>query len=444
MTASRSICLGFLAAILVGTGLLLLPISTATGDWNSPIVALFTATSAICVTGHVVVDTGSYFSPLGQFFILALIQLGGLGYMVATTFLFLLLGRKFGLKDKIALQQALDRSKLQGAKQVVRSIIATILVFELTGIILLFWVFNQQYDVPLALWYAIFHSISAWNNAGFSLFPDSLSSYQFSGIVNLTISGLVIIGGIGYEAIFEVYLWLRDHLLGKKKRIIFSLNFRVVTSTTVMLLILGTVAFFLTESRNPATLRPLSLHNQLLSAWFQSMTTRTAGFNTIEVGSMTNAGLFLTIAFMYVGGSPGGTGGGIKTTTIRVLSSCTQAILRGKEAVTMYERQIPMSLILKAIGVVVGSITTVVLSTTLMSIADPGVEFINILFEVVSAYATVGLSTGITAALSASSKLILAATMYMGRVGVLLLMAALLGDPRPSTIRYPEESLLVG
>ena len=444
MTVSRSICLGFLAAILIGTGLLFLPISTANGDWNSPIVALFTATSAICVTGHVVVDTGSYFSPLGQFFILALIQLGGLGYMVATTFLFLLLGRKFGLKDKIALQQALDRTKLQGAKQVVRSIIATILVFELTGIILLFGVFSQKYEVPLALWYAIFHSVSAWNNAGFSLFPDSLSSYQFSWVVNLTISGLVIIGGIGYEAIFEVYLWLRERLSGKKERIIFSLNFRVVTSTTVTLLALGTVAFFLTESRNPDTLRSLSLHNQLLSAWFQSMTTRTAGFNTIDVGSMTNAGLFLTIAFMYVGGSPGGTGGGVKTTTVRVLSSCTQAILRGKEAVTMYERQIPVSLILKAIGVVVGSITTVVLSTTLMSIADPGVEFINILFEVVSAYATVGLSTGITAALSASSKLILAATMYMGRVGVLLLMAALLGDPRPSTIRYPEESLLVG
>ncbi len=444
MTVSRSICLGFLAAILIGAGLLLLPISTASGEWNSPIVALFTATSAVCVTGHVVVDTGSYFSPLGQVFILALIQLGGLGYMVSTTFLLLLLGRKFGLRDKIALQQALDRSKLQGANQMVRSIIATILIFELTGIIILFWTFSQQYDVPLALWYAIFHSVSAWNNAGFSLFPDSLSSFQFSWIVNFTISGLVIIGGIGYEAIFEVYLWLQERLTGKTKRIIFSLNFRVVTSTTVMLLALGTIAFFLTETRNPATLKPLSLHHQFLSAWFQSMTTRTAGFNTIDVGSMTNAGLFLTIAFMYVGGSPGGTGGGVKTTTVRVLSSCTKAILHGKEAVTMYERQIPTSLILKAIGVVVGSITTIVLSTTLMSIADPGVEFINILFEVVSAYATVGLSTGITAALSASSKLILAATMYMGRVGVLLLMAALLGDPRPTTIRYPEESLLVG
>lgn len=444
MTVSRSICLGFLVAILVGAGLLLLPISTASGDWNSPVVALFTATSAVCVTGHVVVDTGSYFSPVGQVFILTLIQLGGLGYMVSTTFLLLLLGRKFGLRDKIALQQALDRSKLQGSNQMVVSIISAILVFELMGIILLFGVFSQQYPTPLALWYAVFHSISAWNNAGFSLFPDSLSSYQFSWIVNLTISGLVIIGGIGYEAIFEVYLWLRDRLAGQQKRTLFSLNFRVVTSTTVMLLTLGTIAFYLTESRNPDTLQSLSWNNQLISAWFQSMTTRTAGFNTIDIGSMTNAGLFLTIAFMYVGGSPGGTGGGVKTTTIRVLSSCTQAILRGKESVTMYERQVPVSLILKAVGVVVGSITTIVSATTLMSIADPGVEFINILFEVVSAYATVGLSTGITAALTGSSKLILAATMYMGRVGVLLLMAALLGDPRPSTVRYPEESLLVG
>lgn len=179
-------------------------------------------------------------------------------------------------------------------------------------------------------------------------------------------------------------------------------------------------------------------------AWFQSVTPRTAGFNTIDIGRMTTAGLFVTIALMFIGASPGGTGGSIKTTTFRVLTSCTKAILQGKEEVLLYERQVPISLILKAVGVVVGSVATVMISTILIALTDPKLDFIQILFEVVSAFATVGLSTGITASVSAAAKLVLIVTMYVGRVGVLLLMAALLGDPRPSAIRYPQENLLVG
>ncbi|NJK41023.1 MAG: ATPase [Acaryochloridaceae cyanobacterium SU_2_1] len=444
MTVSRTICLGFLAVILVGTLLLLLPISTASGEWNSWIVALFTTTSAVCVTGHIVVDTGSYFSVWGQVFILMLIQVGGLGYMTSTTFLLLLLGRKFGLRDKIAVQQALDRSKLQGGVQMVRSIIAMTLIFELTGIFLQLCIYVPVHGLPLALWYALFHSVSAWNNAGFSLFSNNLVDYQFSPLLNLVIPGLIIFGGIGYEVIFEAYLWIRHRLTRKPERMIFSLNFQIVISTTLILLLLGTVCVFFAESRNPMTLKPFTLEQQLMTSWFQSVTARTAGFNSIDIGKMTNAGLFMIIALMFIGGSPGGTAGGVKTTTIRVLSSSTKAILQGKENVVLYERQIPFSLVLKSIGVVVGSFLTVVLSTIIMAIADPEVAFINILFEVVSAFATVGLSTGITATLSVASKLTLVMTMYMGRVGVLLLMASLLGDPRPSALHYPEESLLVG
>ncbi|NJM66626.1 MAG: ATPase [Acaryochloris sp. RU_4_1] len=444
MTVSRTICLGFLAVITVGTLLLMLPMSTASGEWNDWIVALFTTTSAVCVTGHIVVDTATYFSPLGQFWIMTLIQVGGLGYMTSTTFLLLLLGRKFGLREKMAVQQALDRTKLQGGTQMVRSIIATTLLFEITGIFLLLCVFVPKHGWQHSLWYATFHSVSAWNNAGFSLFSNNLVDYQFSPLLNLVIPGLIIFGGIGYEVIFEAYLWLRHRFSRKPERMIFSLNFRVATSTTLILLTLGTLAVFLIESRNPQTLKDFSLGNRLTVAWFQSVTARTAGFNTIDIGQMTNAGLFMIIALMFVGGSPGGTAGGVKTTTIRVLSSCTQAILQGKEDVVLYERQVPLSLLLKSIGVVVGSFLTVVMATTLMSLADPEVEFIKILFEVVSAFGTVGLSTGITANLTAASKLVLVATMYMGRVGVLLLMAAMLGDPRPSTVHYLEESLLVG
>jgi len=422
----------------------MMPFSSAAGTWTNLIVAVFTSTSAVCVTGLGVVDTGTYFSFWGQFFIVALVQIGGLGYMTATTFLLLLLGAKFGLRDKVAIQQALDQTGINGSAQLIRSIIALTLIFEISGIFLLLPVFTQNYPLNEALWLAIFHSVNSWNNAGFSLFKDNFINYKTSVLLNVVVTGLIICGGIGYGVILELYIWLRDRLQRKPEQIIFSLSFKVATSTTVALLILGTIAFWFIEVRNPATFGSLNLQNQLLSAWFQSVTTRTAGFNTIDIGKMTTAGLFLTIALMFVGASPGGTGGGLKTTTFRVLTSCTKAILQGKEEVILYERTVDISLILKAVGVLVGSVATVLLATILIAITDPKVSFIQILFEVVSAFATVGLSTGITASVTAAAKLVLIMTMYIGRVGVLLLMAALLGDPKPSLIRYPEENLIVG
>lgn len=444
MTIARTICLGFLAVITVGTLLLMLPISTSTGNWNDPLAALFTSTSAVCVTGLAVIDTGKDFSFWGQLFILLLIQIGGLGYMTTTTFLILLIGRRFELRHKIGIQQALDRPGLQGSTQVIRSIIATTLIFEITGIFLMLPVFVSDYGWSYGIWLSIFHSISAWNNAGFSLFPDSLIRYQFSVPIITVISILVIFGGIGYEAIMDMYFWLRDRVQRKQGRIVFPLNFKVVTSTSIVLLIIGTIAFFLTEIRNPATLGAMNFWQKLLAAWFQSVVPRTAGFNSIDYSQMTTAALFLTIALMFIGASPGGTGGGIKTTTFRILTSCTRTILQGKEEVELYERQIAISLIVKAVGVIVGSVTTVLIATTIISITDPQFDFIRTLFEAVSAFATVGLSTGITAGVSPAAKLVLIVTMYIGRVGVLLFMSALLGEPRPSRIRYPEENLLVG
>ena len=444
MTVSRTICLGFMAVILIGTLLLMMPFSGSSGQWNDPIIALFTSTSAVCVTGHVVVDTPIYFSRLGQLIVMLLIQVGGLGYMTVTTFLLLLLGRRFGLKDKIAIQQSLDRRALQGGTQVLKSIVATTILFELTGAFLLLLVFVPALGWPKGLWFALFHSVSAWNNAGFALFSDNLAGYQGSFLVNAVITGLIIFGGIGYEVIFEFYLILREKITRQKMRTVRSLNFQVAVSTTLFLLIGGTLAIWAIEVRNPQTLGGLNISQQFLGAWFQSVTSRTAGFNTIDISKMTTAGLFVTIALMLIGGSPGGTAGGIKTTTARVLASCTYAILQGKESVVIYRRRVPNSLLLKAIAVTFGSLMTVVLATIAISIAEPKLNFINILFEVVSAFATVGLSTGITAGLSSFSKLVLVATMYIGRVGILLLISALIGDPRPSTVQHPEESLLVG
>jgi trk system potassium uptake protein len=444
MTVSRSICLGFMTVILIGTLLLMMPFSTSSGQWNDPIVALFTSTSAVCVTGHVVVDTATYFSRIGQLIVMLLIQVGGLGYMTVTTFLLLLLGRRFGLKDKIAIQQSLDRRALQGGTQILKSIVATTILFELTGAFLLLLVFVPALGWPKGLWFSLFHSVSAWNNAGFALFSDNLVSYQGSFLVNAVITGLIIFGGIGYEVIFEFYVIFRERITRQRMKTVRSLNFQVAVSTTLFLLIGGTLAIWAIEVRNPETLGGMNISQQFLGAWFQAVTSRTAGFNTIDISKMTTAGLFVTIALMLVGGSPGGTAGGIKTTTARVIASCTYAILQGKESVMIYRRQVPNSLLLKAIAVTFGSLMTVVFATVAISIAEPKLDFIRILFEVVSAFATVGLSAGITAGLTSFSKLVLVATMYIGRVGILLLISAFLGDPRPSTIRYPEESLLVG
>ncbi|HLP90662.1 MAG TPA: TrkH family potassium uptake protein [Nostocaceae cyanobacterium] len=444
MTVSRTICLGFLAVITVGAILLMMPFSVSSGNWNDPIVAFFTSTSAVCVTGLAVVDTGTYFSFWGQFFIALLAQIGGLGYMTTTTFLILLIGKKFDLGQKVAIQQALDRPGMSGSSQIIRSIIATTLFFEITGIFLLLIAFVPDHGWSKGLWLAIFHSVSAWNNAGFGLFADNLVGYQSSPLVVLTITGLIIFGGIGYQVILEMYIWLRDRLRKKTIFTTFSLDFKVATSTTILLLVVGTVALFAIERRNPNTFGSLDFTSQLLAAWFQSVTPRTAGFNTIDIGKMTNAGLFIIIALMFIGASPGGTGGGIKTTTIRVLTSCTKSILQGKEEVLLYERKISIPLILKAVGVLIGSVGTVIAATILISITDPELQFIQIFFEVVSAFATVGLSTGITASVTPLAKIVLIITMYIGRVGILLLMSAILGDPRPTRIHYPEENLLVG
>jgi trk system potassium uptake protein TrkH len=422
----------------------MMPFSASNGAWTNPLVALFMATSAVCVTGLAVVDPGSYFSFWGQFVLVALVQIGGLGYMTTTTFLLLLVGRRFELRHKVAIQQDLDRPGLEDSALVIRSIIATTMIFEITGIFLLLPVFVPDYGWRGGLWFAIFHSINSWNNAGFGLLSDNLIKYHSSILVNLVVPGLIIFGGIGYRVIFEMFLWIRDRVQRKPERIVFSLNFKVAISTTLLLLILGTIAFFLAELHNPNTLGSMSFGDKLMAAWFQSVSPRTAGFNTIDISKMTTTGLFITIAFMFIGASPGGTGGGLKTTTLRVLTSCTKAILQGKEDVELYHRKVPISLILKAVGVLVGSVTAVGISTMIISLTDPDYDFIQILFEVVSGFATVGLSTGITAKISATAQLVLIPTMYIGRVSVLLVIAAILGDPRPSAVHYPEENLLVG
>ncbi len=444
MTVSRTICLGFLVVISLGTLVLMTPFAGTNGDWASPLIALFTSTSAVCVTGLVVVDTGTYFSTFGQAVIVALIQIGGLGYMTATTFLLLLLGRRLKLKDRIAIQQSMDQAELAGGKSLITSIIAMTLIFEITGIFCFYPVFSRDYGSAYGLWLSLFHSVSAFNNAGFSLFPDNIIGYALHPWINLVISLLIIFGGLGYEVIMEMFMAFKRYFRRQGRRPSFSLNYKVVTSTTGILLGLGTLALFASEFTNSATLGDLSIPLKFLVAGFQSVVTRTAGFNSIDIGALGNDSLFIMIALMFIGASPGGTGGGIKTTTFRILLACSWAVLQGKEEVVCYRRQIPPARVLKTVAVLVGSGLVVIVATTLIIISNPELNFIAVLFETVSAFATVGLSMGITAKLSAFSQGVIIATMYLGRVGVLLFMAALVGDPKPTAIQYPQEDLLIG
>lgn len=443
MSVARTICQGFIAVIIIGAILLMLPISMSNGNWSHPVTALFTATSAVCVTGLSVVNVGEYYSFWGQFFLLLLVQIGALGYMTATTILLLLLGRKFRLREKVALQQSLDQVELAGVESLIKSILATTVVFELSGILLLLFVFVPNYGFKEGLWHSVFNSINAFNNAGFSLYSDGFIKYVKSPLLNFVITGLIIFGGLGYQVIMEMYLWLKNRWQGKQAVHIFSLHFKVVTNTTIILLIFGVITFFIAEFNNPQTLENFNLGQKLIAVWFQSVTTRTAGFNTIDIGKLTDAGLFITMALMFIGSSPGSTGGGIKTTTFSILFNSTKAALQGRDEVLCYQRKIPTIVIIKAIGVVFASASLVAIATTLAAFADPELESIQVFFEVVSAFATVGLSTGITSNFTIPGQLVLILTMYIGRVGVLLLVSTVFSEKNPSAVQYPEENLFV-
>ena len=331
MTVSRTVCVGFLAVILVGAVGLTLPISIAPSTgYDLPRlfhIALFSSTSAVCVTGLSVVDVGKHFTVVGQVILALLAQIGGLGYMTATTVLLLVLRKRLNLRDKIAIQQSLDATGLSGLPGLVKSIIATTLVFESLGALLMFPTFSNaamlpKYELlptfiqqgpytPLkALWLSIFYSVSAFNNAGFGLFADNVMSYVTSTPVSLTIAFLIIFGGIGYQFIMEAYLALRSNLAGNRQRRMFSLNFKLVLITTTFLLVVGTIAFLMTESRNSMTLGALGPGDRVMAAFFQAVTPRTAGFNSIDINKMTVTGHVITIALMFIGASPGGTGGG--------------------------------------------------------------------------------------------------------------------------------------
>ncbi len=423
---------GFAGIILLGTVLLMLPISSAGKEATGFLEALFTATSSVCVTGLIVVDTGTYWSSFGQLVIISLIQIGGLGFMTIATFITILSGQKIGIERRVLIQESLGQDRLSGIVAFAKRVFITAFAIEALGAVLLLFKFAPMYGMQKGLWYSIFHSISAFCNAGFDIFGNyqSLTAFRFSIWVNIIISLLIILGGLGFT-VMEDLIENKKHL----KRL--SLHSKLVLEISAALILIGTIIFFVIEGRNPDTLGEMNFFQRLITAFFQSVSTRTAGFNTIDQAAMTESGRFMTVLLMFIGGSPGSTAGGIKTTTVAVTVLATLAYIR-KTDVQAHGRRIGYSIVNKAMAIMMIAFITVLLSALVIGIENPNIQFINILYETVSAFGTVGLSTGITPTLTTLSKLILIFLMFAGRVGTLTIILAIAGREGHEHFRYPE------
>lgn len=437
LSPAQVLALGFIGLIFIGGLILSLPISSSTGKPTPFIDGLFTATSATCVTGLVVVDTGTHYSLFGQIVILLLIQVGGLGFMTMATLFALLMGKKIRLRERLIMQESLNQLTIEGVVRLAKVILLMTFLIEGTGALILALRWIPEYGWAKGVYYGLFHSVSAFNNAGFDLIGEfrGLTPYVSDITINLVISFLIILGGIGFTVILDVYrkrCWSR-----------LSLHTKIVLTITVMLLIWGAISIFVLEYTNPKTLGPLSLPDKILASWFQSVVPRTAGYNTVDIGGLTRATQFLMVILMFIGASSGSTGGGIKTSTFAAIFAAAWAVTRGKQDVELFERRIPREIVYRALAITLASLTLVISVTMILSVSEK-VEFLATLFEATSAFATVGLTMGITTKLSVIGKIVIAFTMYAGRVGPLTIALALAQRQEKAIYRFAEEKILVG
>ncbi|EIW17679.1 MULTISPECIES: TrkH family potassium uptake protein [Pelosinus] len=434
LTPYQILALGFAGLIVAGALLLMTPVASTTGQGLSFIDALFTATSAVCVTGLVVVDTGTYFSIFGQMVIIVLIQAGALGIMTMATLMALIMRRKIQLRERLIMQEALNHMTVSGVVRLTQYIIFATFLLEFIGgtILAIHWYSDLG---STGIYYGYWHAVSAFCNAGFDLFGSSLTSYVDDVTVNLTVTSLIILGGLGFTVIFDVW----NNRRWKK----LSLHTKLVLITTFVLLIFGTVVILLLEMNNPNILGELSWKGKILASYFQSVAPRTAGYNTVDIGKMQDATLFFTIILMFIGASPASTGGGVKTTTLGVMIAAIWALITGKHDAEIFRRRINQNIIYKAFTVFFIAATLVIIVTMMMSISEE-FSFLRILFEVVSAFGTVGLSTGITSSLTVHGKLWLIITMFAGRIGPVTFVLALALRSRKGAIHYPEGKINIG
>ncbi len=437
----------FLLLILLGTlGLKTLP-GLYTGAPLSWLDALFTATSAVCVTGLIVVDTATYFTVWGQAFILLLIQLGGLGIITFTTVLIVALGRRLSLRQQALAASAVEAAPHVDYRQLARDVVRFTFLIEAAGALLLYLGFLPELGWRGAFWPAVFHAISAFCNAGFSIFSDSLVGFRTNPVVLVVVMLLIVVGGLGFLTLEELYLWRRS--IRERRRFRLSLHSRLVLTTTALLLVVGWMFFVFFEWK--VALAELPFGAKLLNGLFMSVTARTAGFNTIDYGTATEQTSFLTILLMFVGGSPGSTAGGIKTTTIALLVLLAISRLRGQEIPSCWSRSVPHEVVQRAVGLFVVAVAVLMLGSFVLTATEiehgvtaPG-SFLKYLFEAYSAFGTVGLSMGVTPSLSAAGRWIIILLMFIGRVGPLTFAAALtIRRHRTPQFRYAYEDVVVG
>jgi trk system potassium uptake protein TrkH len=431
---------GFAAVIAIGTAILMLPLSSADGTWTRPLDALFTATSAVCVTGLVVLDTGTYWSPFGHVVILLLIQVGGFGFMTGSTLLlFLLIGRRTGLRDRIRVQASTGVPELGSVTTLVKRVGLFTIAVEVGGLLLLTVGFLLEgLDPGTAAWWGLFHSISAFNNAGFDLTGDfkSLADYPDAVWILGPIAVLIILGGLGYAIVGDV--------LEKRRWRRWALETKLVVLTSVALIVAGAVSIGIFEWSNPATLGALPEGQRPLNALFESITLRTAGFSVLDTGSLVNASLFVVIALMFIGGASGSTAGGIKVNTFSVLLVAIVASARGLPSAVAFGRRVQHVLIYRALSVALLSIAFVFTTGLLLELVAPDAAIVDIIFEAVSAFATVGASTGITPDLPDPARVIVIVAMYVGRLGPLTLVLALTARAHTVRSRPAIETMRIG
>lgn len=450
MKPARLMAVGFVAVITLGTVVLMLPVSSADGAATGFVTAVFTATSAVCVTGLVVVDTADHWSHFGEIVILALIQIGGLGVMTLATLLGLVVARRVGLRMQMATQQETKAIGFGDARRVVFGVLRVSLIVEVVVAAILATRMATAYgeDVPRAVYHGVFHSISAFNNAGFALYPDSLTRYVSDGWIIVPITAAFIIGGLGFPVLFELWragrVTLSDFGTGRRSiRPRFSLHTKITLTTYGALAMVGVLAVTASEWTNPATLGHLGVHAKILAGSFAGLSPRTAGFNSIDVGQMSSGSLLFTDVLMFIGGGSAGTAGGIKVATFALLGYVIVSEIRGEPSVHAMGRRIGQDVQRQAITVVLLGVGAVMV-VTLLLLYTTGFSLDQVLFESVSAFGTVGLSTGITASIPDSGQLAIVVLMLLGRIGPITLASSLALRERPRLFERPEERPIVG
>lgn len=446
---------GFFMLIVLASILLMLPISSKSGAVTPFIDALFTATSAVCVTGLSVVNTSAYWSIFGKVVILCCIQVGGLGFMSLVSMIFIISGKRISLKNRLVMQEALSFNTQAGVVRFTKLIVKATLLVEGVAAILLAFAFIPEYGWGKGMAYSIFHSISAFCNAGFDLIGDnSLTPYVGNGLVNFVIIMLIILSGLGFSVWIDTlkmfyskhnapkhYTW--KQAIGK-----LSLHTKLVWVISVILMVSGFMVIFAFEYGNPATLGALSFKEKIYAALFQSVSPRTAGFNTVSLADLTDTSKLFTMILMLIGGSPAGTAGGIKTVTVGVLVLCAYNTIKGNDEIVVFKRKIPFDIVSRALTIIMISVMVIFCVVGILSMTED-FSFMEILFETISAFATVGTTLGITSELSLVGRITIIVVMFIGRLGPVTMAVALMvrkrdKDKQKVNIQYPEEKIMVG